>query len=183
MRTKLFVCFAHFLLAGCLSGFAAEAAPPNIVLTLVDDMGYSDLGAYGGEVDTPHIDALAANGLRFTQNYNSARCCPSRAPMLTGLYSQQAGIADFTGPDRSATKGPAYRGKLSKQSVTLAEVLKGAGYNTYCVGKWHVGKNEPPHLRGFDEFYGYIDHHSKPQWDPGTCHRLPKDRLPELTYT
>ena len=183
MRTKLFVCFAHFLLAGCLSGFAAEAAPPNIVLTLVDDMGYSDLGAYGGEVDTPHIDALAANGLRFTQNYNSARCCPSRAPMLTGLYSQQAGIADFTGPDRSATKGPAYRGKLSKQSVTLAEVLKGAGYNTYCVGKWHVGKNEPPHLRGFDEFYGYIDHHSKPQWDPSTCHRLPKDRLPELTYT
>jgi arylsulfatase A-like enzyme len=168
-----------------LSSAAVAEEPanrPNIIVILVDDMGYSDLGAYGGEVDTPHIDALAANGLRFTQNYNSARCCPSRASLLTGLYSQQAGIADFTGPDRSATRGPAYRGRLNKKCVTLAEVLKTAGYRTYGVGKWHVGKDEPPDARGFDEYYGYINFHSKPQWEPRTCQRLPSGRKPEIEY-
>ena len=137
-------------------GIGEGFAKPNIIVVLVDDMGYSDPGSYGGEVRTPNIDRLADGGLRFTQCYNSARCCPSRASLLTGLYSHQAGIANFTGPDRSGTKGPAYLGRLNKQCVTLAEVLKNSGYSTFCVGKWHVGHQEDPIKRGFDEFYGYI---------------------------
>ena len=158
------------------------AAKPNVIVILVDDMGYSDAGAFGGEVRTPHVDRLAKGGLRFTQNYNSARCCPSRASLLTGLYSHQAGIANFTGGDRSAKMGPAYRGKLSKQCVTLAEVLKTVGYNTYCVGKWHVGHQESPETRGFDEFYGYTRGHSTSQWQVGNYHRLPAGRKPEFQY-
>jgi arylsulfatase len=122
---------------------------PNVIVVLVDDMGYSDLGSFGGEVRTPNIDLLAGEGLRFTQNYNSARCCPSRASLLTGLYSHQAGIANFTGGDKSDRFGPAYLGKLNKNCVTLAEVLKQAGYATYGVGKWHVGHEALPTDRGF----------------------------------
>jgi arylsulfatase A-like enzyme len=164
---------------------------PNIVIILVDDMGFSDLGSYGGEIETPHIDSLAKHGLRFTQNYNSARCCPSRASLLTGLYSHQTGLADFTGPDRSKQKGPAYLGHLNDKCVTIAEVLKTAGYSTYAVGKWHVGKDEAasPVKRGFDEFYGYTDFHGKNQWawNPenrrGGYNRLPEGRERELQYT
>ncbi len=157
-------------------------AKPNVIVILVDDMGYSDAGAFGGEVKTPNVDRLAKGGLRFTQNYNSARCCPSRASLLTGLYSHQAGIANFTGGDRSAKMGPAYRGKLNKECVTLAEVLKQAGYNTYCVGKWHVGHEESPETRGFDEFYGYTRGHSTSQWQVNNYRRLPADRTPEFSY-
>jgi arylsulfatase len=157
-------------------------AKPNVIVILVDDMGYSDAGAFGGEVKTPNVDRLAKGGLRFTQNYNSARCCPSRASLLTGLYSHQAGIANFTGGDRSAKMGPAYRGKLNKECVTLAEVLKQAGYNTYCVGKWHVGHEESPETRGFDEFYGYTRGHSTSQWQVNNYRRLPADRKPEFSY-
>ena len=92
------------LISLCLLAFAlcCSGAKPNVIVVLVDDMGYSDLGSFGGEVRTPHLDRLAANGLRFTQNYNSARCCPSRASLLTGLYSHQAGIANFTGRDSTS---------------------------------------------------------------------------------
>ena len=116
--------FAFFspIFSICLS--LIGQARPNVIVVLVDDMGYSDLGSFGGEVRTPHLDRLAKDGLRFTQNYNSARCCPSRASLLTGLYSHQAGIANFTGGDRTARMGPAYLGKLNKQCMTLAEVLK-----------------------------------------------------------
>ncbi|MCM8541627.1 MAG: arylsulfatase [Lentisphaeraceae bacterium] len=161
----------------------AAADKPNIIVVLVDDMGYSDLGAFGGEVRTPNIDRLAKNGLRFTQNYNSARCCPSRAALLTGLYSHQAGIANFTGADKSKKLGPAYLGKLNKECVTLAEVLKGNGYNTFGVGKWHVGEKENPIDRGFDEYYGYIKGHSTGQWDINNYKRFPADRKPEITHS
>ena len=147
MKTK----HLHLALAMLAGAVASVHAKPNVIVILVDDMGYSDAGAFGGEVKTPNVDRLAKGGLRFTQNYNSARCCPSRASLLTGLYSHQAGIANFTGGDRSAKLGPAYRGKLNKQCVTLAEVLKDAGYNTYCVGKWYVGHDESPETRGFDD--------------------------------
>lgn len=158
------------------------AKQPNVVVVLLDDLGYSDLGSFGGEMETPHMDALAANGLRFTQTYNSARCCPSRASLMSGLYSHQAGLADFTGPDRSATEGPAYQNRLGKNCVTLARVLKDAGYSTYHVGKWHLGHEVSPIDRGFDEFYGYIQGHSQPQWKPERNQRLPEDREPEITY-
>ncbi len=153
---------------------------PNIIVILLDDLGFSDIGAYGGEIKTPHMDQLAANGLRFTQTYNSARCCPSRAALMSGLYSHQAGLADFTGPDRSETQGPAYQNRLGDNCVTIARVLKDSGYQTYMVGKWHLNRTVNPIDRGFDEFYGYIHGHSQPQWDPKLYQRLPESRTPEL---
>ena len=127
-----------------------EAAPPrpNVVVILVDDMGFSDLGCYGGEIPTPRIDALAANGLRFSQFYNTGRCCPTRASLLTGVYAHQAGVGHMV----EDSGLPGYRGRLGDSCVTIAEALRGAGYQTSMVGKWHVGQNHgvTPWTRGFD---------------------------------
>mgnify|MGYP000046704554 CR=1 FL=1 len=130
---------------------------PNIIIILADDMGYSDLGCYGGEMKTPNLDGLAFNGLRFTQFYNAARCCPTRASLLTGLYPHQAGIGGMVNEKDSGDPG-AYQGYLNKQCVTIAEVLKGGGYYTAASGKWHVGEERPhwPTDRGFDNYYGLI---------------------------
>jgi arylsulfatase A-like enzyme len=127
---------------------------PNIVLILADDMGFSDLGCYGSEIDTPHIDALAKSGMRFTEFYNGARCCPTRAALLTGLYAHQTGVGHMVGDEGS----PAYRGFLNEQCVTIAEVLRGAGYRTFMSGKWHVGQERPhwPLDRGFEHYFGLI---------------------------
>ncbi|WP_090378280.1 arylsulfatase [Dyadobacter sp. SG02] len=108
---------------------------PNIVLILADDMGFSDLGSFGSEINTPNLDKLAHEGLRITQFYNSGRCCPSRAALLTGLYPHQAGVGDMV-QDKGT---PAYQGYLSKNSATIGQLLKTAGYNTIVSGKWHVG--------------------------------------------
>jgi len=140
---------------------AEKPAPrPNVVLIMSDDMGYSDLGCYGGEIETPHLDKLAANGLRYTRFYNTGRCCPTRASLLTGLYAHQAGIGQMT----NNLGQPGYRGDLGSNAVTLAEALKPAGYRTYMSGKWHVttqlkpdgDKANWPRQRGFDRFYGTI---------------------------
>ena len=150
---------------------------PNILLILADDLGWSDMGCYGGEIKTPNLDALAKNGIRFSQAYNSSRCCPSRASLLTGLYPHQAGIGRFVGRDNGA---PGYRGSLKENTATLAEVLKQAGYGTYMVGKWHV--NEPgPTKRGFDEFYGFVHGHGLDSWEPRMMIRLPEWR-PQREY-
>jgi arylsulfatase len=131
---------------------------PNVLLILNDDMGYSDLGCYGGEVHTPNLDRLAAGGLRFTQFYNTARCCPSRASLLTGLHPHQADVGHMIGNDQL----DGYLGDLSRNSATIAEVLKGAGYGTYMAGKWHVtGHLDAPNAswpcqRGFDRYYGML---------------------------
>ena len=107
------------------NAWAGTAAPakPNIVVILVDDMGWADISCYGGEIPTPNLDRLASRGLRFTQFYNTARCCPTRASILTGLYSHQAGVGHMT-EDKGV---PGYRGRLNDQCVTLAEVLRGGG--------------------------------------------------------
>jgi arylsulfatase A-like enzyme len=139
---------------------------PNLVLILADDLGFSDLGCYGAQIKTPHLDSMAREGVRFTQMYNCARCCPSRASLLTGLYPHQAGIG-YMVRDLGT---PAYQGYLRDDCVTIAEALKGAGYQTLICGKWHVGgrfdRSDPDdwHLddpkrpipldRGFDEWYG-----------------------------
>ncbi len=107
---------------------------PNIVLIMADDLGFSDIGCYGGEIQTPHLDSLAQNGLRFSNFYNISRCCPTRASLLTGLYNQEAGIGEMT-TDRGL---PGYRSHLTENAVTIAEVLRSAGYRTGMVGKWHV---------------------------------------------
>ncbi|WP_231742532.1 arylsulfatase [Stieleria varia] len=149
------------------NGFGADAADaslsgkrPNIIIVLVDDMGYSDLGCYGGEIETPNIDALAANGLRFTQFYNQGRCCPTRASLITGLQPHQVGIGHMTAPPGKPLgfEGP-YQGYLNDRCMTLAEVLKSSGYKTLMTGKWHLGtddKNCWPLQRGFDRYYGCI---------------------------
>ncbi|QEL16116.1 arylsulfatase [Limnoglobus roseus] len=134
-------------------GHAAER--PNILLILADDLGYSDIGCYGSEIATPNIDNLAKSGVRFRQFYNSTRCCPSRASLLTGLYPHQAGVGDMN----NQTQQPGYRGFPQPNTVTVAEVLKSAGYHTSMVGKWHLSagpKTPRPTDRGFEEFYGMI---------------------------
>ena len=142
------------LLLGCFTPGvrAAMEAAPNIVLIMVDDMGFSDIGCYGAETETPNLDRLAADGLRFTQFYNTSRCCPTRAALLTGLYSHQAGIGHMSGDYGY----PAYQGYLNDRCVTIAEALKPAGYYTAISGKWHVGSRPEhwPRRRGFDRFYG-----------------------------
>jgi arylsulfatase A-like enzyme len=160
----------------------AKSARPNIVVILADDLGYSDLGCYGSEISTPNLDQLAMNGQRWTQFYTTPRCCPSRAALLTGLYPHQAGIGHMM-EDRRA---PGYRGELNNQCVTIAEVLRPAGYHTMMVGKWHVshvyfdGKRQLnfesdkpfwkdqsgwPLQRGFDEYFGTI-HGVSSYYDP-----------------
>ena len=155
-----------------------EGGRPNIVVILADDLGYSDIGSYGGEIRTPNLDRLAADGLRFTQFYNTARCYPTRASLLTGLYPHQAGVGAGT-VDRGL---PGYRGHLTPNTVTIAEVLRAAGYRTGMVGKWHVSNTlsredeqeqlawlahradfgpfspleQYPLNRGFDDYYGNI---------------------------
>ncbi len=135
-----------FLCALC--GFSFAADKPNIVVFLVDDMGFSDIGCYRSEIPTPNLDALAADGHRFTQFYNTGRCCPTRASLLTGLYPHEAGVGHMT-DDKGV---PGYAGRLNDTCVTIAEVLKPAGYFTAMSGKWHVGQNlgVTPWGRGFD---------------------------------
>ena len=133
---------------------------PNVILILNDDMGYSDIGCYGGEVLTPNLDGLAENGLRYTQFYNTARCCPSRASLMTGMYPHQADIGEMVRNDDV----DGYRGDLNPNTVTIAEALKIGGYTTYMSGKWHLSseveadgpKHSWPNQRGFDDFYGII---------------------------
>jgi hypothetical protein len=141
-------------LAGATAITGEKMKQPNIVLILVDDMGYSDIGCYGSEIQTPNLDRMAGEGVRFTQFYNGARCCPTRASLLTGLYAHQAGVGHMIG-----NEGPGpYQGFLNDSCVTIAEVLKGGGYATYMSGKWHVGEDRPhwPVDRGFDRHYGLI---------------------------
>jgi arylsulfatase A-like enzyme len=133
-------------------------ARPDVLLVLVDDMGFSDIGCYGGEIDTPHIDALARDGVRFSQFYNTARCSPSRASLLTGLHPHQTGIGVLTNDDRPR----GYPGTINRRCVTIAEVLKAAGYATCLSGKWHLASemrtpNDAwPTRRGFDRFFGTL---------------------------
>ncbi len=151
-----------FTLGGCAETALSrkESRRPNILVILSDDMGFSDLGCYGGEIDTPNLNGLAASGLRFTQFYNTARCCPTRASLMTGLYPHQAGIGHMM--EDKGYEG--YRGDLSRNAVTIAEALKLAGYGTYMCGKWHVTPRVRPEApkynwpcqRGFDRFFGTI---------------------------
>ncbi len=145
------------LLAGIKAG-NRDTNPPNIVVILADDMGYSDIGCYGGEISTPNLDKLAKNGLRFKSFYNAGRCCPTRASLLTGQYPHDAGMGHMVSyADEPITPGP-YQGFLHTDRPTLAEALRATGYGTYMAGKWHVGERPQhwPRERGFDRYFGLI---------------------------
>lgn len=155
-----------FLLIGCSNKKELNKTPgrPNIILIMADDMGYSDLGCYGSEIETPNLDRLANHGIRYTQFHNTGRCCPTRASLMTGLYPHQTGMGWMT----AANLGyPGYAGDLNNQCVTIAEVLTEAGYSTYMAGKWHVvydkfmepegPKHNWPLQRGFNKYYGPIN--------------------------
>lgn len=137
----------------------ATVTSPNFVIILADDLGFSDLGCFGSEIRTPHLDSLAAGGVRFTQFYNAARCCPSRASLLTGLYPHQAGMGGMVSTgDRRRPAGP-YQGYLRRDStLTIAEALRPLGYRNYMSGKWHVSEYREnwPLQRGFDRYFGLI---------------------------
>lgn len=152
----------------------AKDERPNIIVILSDDMGFSDLGCYGSEIPTPNLDKMASEGVRFTQFYNCARCCPSRAALLTGNASHQAGVGHML----RQTGYPGYSDKLSTDVVTMAEVLKESGYRTYMTGKWHVAraispkgpKDAWPMQRGFEKYYGIITGAAN-YYDPATLCR------------
>jgi arylsulfatase A-like enzyme len=150
--------FTLVLLSGFSGVFAQKKAVPetrpNIILIMVDDLGYSDIGAYGSEIKTPNLDQLASEGIRFREFYNNSICAPTRASLITGQYPHKAGVGYF-----NVNLGiPPYQGYLNKESLTFGEVLRCAGYSTLLSGKWHVGDDSLawPNQRGFDRFYGFI---------------------------
>ncbi len=153
--------------------FKKSNSRPNIILIMSDDMGYSDIGCYGSEINTPNLDRMATDGLRFTQFYNTARCCPTRASLMTGLYPHQAGVGHMMN-DRGLE---GYAGNLSSKAVTIAEVLGSSGYSTYMCGKWHltpghdkeklVDKSNWPLQRGYQKFFGTI-HGAGSFFDPNS---------------
>ena len=171
------------LLFGATWLAAAEGRRPNVLVILADDLGYSDLGCYGGEIPTPNLDRLAKSGARFEKCYNSARCCPTRASLITGLHPHEAGIGDFVTAKPSPKRGPAYAGHLLDNNITIAELLKQSGYSTWMVGKWHMGAAGPIQ-RGFEAYYGFknLQAHSNDQWDPELYARLPAGAPAELSY-
>jgi arylsulfatase A-like enzyme len=184
-RQALFTIALSLLLSGGINppvdapAIAAQSKAPNIMLILTDDLGYSDLGCYGGEINTPNLDGLARGGLRFTQFYNAARCCPSRAALLTGLYPHQSGVGMMTAD--AGAQYPGYRGAIQPYSVTLAEVLQAAGYRTAMSGKWHVGDRLSPVARGFADFYGFTRGYAVDSFDARMMVRLPEGK-PQRSY-
>ena len=184
----ILVCFSVVL--SLLSEMAsAQPASPNIIVILADDMGFSDLGCYGSEIETPNIDALAANGLKFTQFYNTARCWPTRAALMTGFYPHQVNMAMNFGP-----KAPAgYTGLIPPTARMIPELLKTVGYSTYHVGKWHLNSRGPLHnetwplARGYDHSYFMLQqdnfHNPKLLFDDKQRIARPGDQDPDYYVT
>jgi len=169
MRLNRFLCVGSLLLALAIPLSAAEK--PNILYILADDLGFSDLGSCGGEINTPNLDALAREGVRLTQFYNTGRCCPSRAALLTGQYPHRVGLGHMTTNDLGQ---PGYRGVVSSDAQTIAQALAPAGYRSFISGKWHLGTDDPTQY-GFEEFYGTLVS-AKRFFDPDHLIRLPAGR-------
>ncbi len=157
IRPEFTILFTLFFVSGFISCTPKEEKKqekrPNVIVILLDDMGYSDLGCMGSEISTPNIDNLAKEGILYTNFYNTSRCSPSRASLLTGIYSHKTGIGHLD----HDLKAPSYRGFISDKCLTIAEVLKEDGYRTILSGKWHVGTKRPhwPIDRGFERFFGF----------------------------
>ena len=148
-----------------------QAEKPNVLYIVADDLGFSDLGCYGGDIDTPTLDALASNGVRMTQFYNTGRCCPSRAAILTGEYPHRVGLGHMTTNDLGQ---PGYRGVVSSEAKTIGQVLASANYRCFMSGKWHLGTPDPT-KHGFEEFYGTLVS-AKRFFDPDHLVRFPANR-------
>ena len=159
------------LLGLAFTSLAEAAEKPNILYVVADDLGFSDLGCYGGEINTPTLDSLAAGGVRLTQFYNTGRCCPSRAAILTGQYPHRVGLGHMTTNDLGK---PGYRGVVSSEAQTIAEVLSTAGYRSFMSGKWHLGTPDPTQ-HGFEEFYGTLVS-AKRFFDQDHLIRMPEGR-------
>ena len=169
MRFIASLCVTCLLTANLPKTHSAER--PNILYILADDLGYSDLGCFGGEIDTPVLDGLAAGGIRLTQFYNTGRCCPSRASLLAGQYPHRVGLGHMTTNDLGR---PGYRGVISQQAVLIPQVLGSTGYRCFMSGKWHLG-TEDPTRHGFEEFYGTLVS-AKRFFDPDHLIRKPDAR-------
>jgi len=168
MKNKISAIAAFCIPLGLIFSFGfsqpvgGNRSKPNVIVILTDDMGFSDIGCFGSEIKTPNIDRLASHGVAFTQFYNTARCSPTRASLLTGLYPHQAGMGHLSTENFNEA---GYTDDLSKNAVTLAEVFQQAGYATYMSGKWHVAKNLSksgdrsnwPCQRGFQRFFGTLN--------------------------
>ncbi|MFT5468902.1 MAG: arylsulfatase A-like enzyme [Verrucomicrobiales bacterium] len=153
------------------TALSLAAEKPNILYILADDLGYSDLGCFGGEIETPNLDSLAKGGVRLTQFYNTGRCCPSRAAILTGQYPHRVGLGHMTTNDLGQ---PGYRGVVSDDAQLISQVLEPAGYRSFIAGKWHLGTDDPTQ-RGFEEFYGTLVS-AKRFFDPEHLVRTPAGR-------
>ncbi len=156
---------------------AETSTRPNILVLLADDLGYSDLGCFGGEIETPVLDSLAADGVRLTHFYNTGRCCPSRASLLTGQYPHRVGLGHMAGNNLGQ---PGYQGRISEQAITIAENLSQSGYRTFMAGKWHLGTDDPTQ-HGFEQFYGTLVS-AKRFFDPNHLLRKP-DGEKSRSYT
>jgi arylsulfatase A-like enzyme len=164
MKKKVILTTVLFLISlisfGQTSGSQKAGKRPNIVIILADDMGYSDMGMFGSEIKTPNMDGLAMDGVRFTNFYTHATCSPSRSMLLSGVDSHLNGLGnmdEFTAPNQEGK--PGYEGNLSNKVVTIPQLLKDAGYHTYMVGKWHMGKSPDkiPAARGFERDFSLLD--------------------------
>jgi arylsulfatase len=183
--------FLLWLALGALLPIHAAETRPNLIVILADDLGWSDIGCYGSEIPTPHIDALAAGGMKFSAFYNGAQCCPTRASLISGMYPHEAGVGDMIDGHslavREAAASPHYSDRLDPRAKTIAEHLRPAGYQTYMTGKWHLGyaDGQRPLQRGFDRYYGIIsgaDSYFKPKsLRDGDTPVLPKD-IPDGFY-
>lgn len=157
-----------FFIVACLCLYTAcSPKRPNVLLIVADDLGFSDLGCYGGEIETPNLDHLAHNGIRLTRFYSAGRCCPSRASILTGLYPHRAGLGHMV----KDLGRPGYRGRLAEDAITIAQALQSAGYRSFISGKWHLGTVDPTR-HGFEQFYGTLVS-AQTFWDPEHYLRLP----------
>lgn len=160
VQLNVIQCLVVFWLLFLGSSFVWSSQPkPNILLVVVDDMGFTDLGSFGGEIHTPHLDALAYEGIRFTNFQAAPTCSPSRSMLLTGVDSHKAGLGNMheeMAPNQTGKAG--YEGYLNDQVVSVATLLKDNGYHTYMAGKWHLGLNDEssPYAKGFEKSFSML---------------------------
>src|SRR3954452_2077471 len=192
MKTLSLILAAVLALPASWHATAAQPAKPNIIVILVDDLGFSDLGCYGSEIPTPHLDALAASGLRYTNFHVAPLCSPTRASLLTGRNAHAVGMGQVAHIDAGF---PGYTGELPEHQPSMAEMFRTNGFATLAVGKWHLCKNADlseagdkhswPLQRGFDQYYGFLEaltnfHHPHRMYEGNSV--VDTDQYPEGYY-